>query len=58
VEYPKPQTSMEMILEILGAGENVFAGTPFENIETAFKGWNESQAGKVYARMPYAITIR
>ena len=58
VEYPKPQTSVEMILEMFGAGETVFAGTPFENVENAFRGWNESQAGKVYARMPYEITIR
>ena len=58
VEYPKPQTSVEMILEMFGAGESVFAGTPFENVENAFRGWNESQAGKVYARMPYEITIR
>ena len=58
LEYPKPQTSLEMILEMFGAGESVFAGTPFENVEKAFRGWNGSQAGKVYARMPYEITIR
>ena len=59
IEYPKPQTSVEMLLEMFGgAGESVFAGTPFENVEAAFKGWNGSQAGKVYARMPYEITIR
>ena len=58
VEYPKPQTSLEMLLEMLGAGNTVFAGTPFENVEKAFKGWDISQAGKAYARMPYEITIR
>jgi protease-4 len=58
LEYPKPQTSVEMLLEMFGNGESVFAGTPFENVENAFRGWNESQAGKVYARMPYEITIR
>lgn len=58
LEYPKPQTSVEMLLEMFGNGESVFAGTPFENVENAFRGWNESQAGKVYARIPYEITIR
>ena len=58
VEYPKPQTSLEMLLEMLGTGNAVFAGTPFENVEKAFKGWDHSQAGKAYARMPYEITIR
>jgi len=58
VEYPKPQTSMEMILEALGVEQSVFAGTAFENVEKAFRGWDEAQAGKVYARMPYEITIR
>ena len=58
VEYPKPQTSMEAILEMFGAGESVFAGTPFESVEKAFKCWNASEAGKVYARMPFVIDIR
>lgn len=58
VEYPKPQTSMEIILEALGAEQSVFAGTAFENVEKAFCGWDESQAGKAYARMPYEISIR
>ena len=58
VEYPKPQTSMEAILELLGSEKAVFAGTPFECIEKAFGCWNSSDAGKVYARMPYVIDIR
>ena len=58
VEYPKPQTSMEAILELLGSEQAVFAGTPFECIEKAFGCWNSSDAGKVYARMPYVIDIR
>ena len=32
VEYPKPQTSIEMILEALGAEKSIFAGTAFENV--------------------------
>ena len=41
------------------AGEqNILAGTPFKGIAEAFSGWNSSQTGKVYARMPYEIVIR
>lgn len=58
VEYPKPQTSMEMILEALGAEKSIFAGTAFENVEKAFAGWDASQSGKAYARLPYEISIR
>jgi len=43
-EYPKPQTALEAILESLMGGENIFAELPFER-------------GKVYARIPYDITI-
>lgn len=58
VEYPKPQTSMEVLLELLGSEEAVFAGTPLESVEKAFRCWKASDAGKVYARMPYVIDIR
>ena len=43
-EYPKPQTALEAIMESLMGGENIFAELPFER-------------GKVYARIPYDITI-
>ena len=56
--YPKPLTTMEMLLESFGAGESIFAGTAFEGIETAFKNWSASESGKVYARMPYEFSIR
>ena len=55
--YPKPLTTLEMLLESLG-GQSAFAGTPFESIEQAFRGWDASQAGKVYARIPYEIIVR
>lgn len=58
VEYPKPQTSLEAILELLGAETTVFAGTPFESVEKAFRSWSSADAGKVYARMPYVIDIK
>lgn len=56
--YPKPLTTMEMLLESFGGGESVFAGTAFEGIETAFKNWSSSESGKVYARLPYEFSIR
>ena len=57
-EYPKPQTTMEMLLESFGQGENIFSGTPFEGVEAAFRNWNASESGKVYARIPYEISVR
>jgi protease-4 len=48
-EYPKPQTTMEMLLESFGQGESIFSGTPFEGVEAAFRNWNASENGKVYA---------
>ncbi len=58
LEYPKPQTTLDMLLESLGGTENAFAGTPLENVSEAFMDWTSSESGKVYARMPYEISIR
>lgn len=57
VEYPKPMTTVEMIMEMLGQNTSVFGGTPLEGVETAFRNWDESMTGQVYARMPYEIRI-
>ncbi len=58
-EYPKPLTTFDILLESFGGtGENAFAGTPFEGVASAFSDWNASETGKVYARLPYEITIR
>lgn len=56
--YPKPMTALESFLEAFGGSESVFADTPLENVEEAFKDWNASESGKVYARIPYEISIR
>lgn len=57
--YPKPQTPIDIILESLSGKEaSVFRGTPLEDIEKAFTGWDYSQCGKAYARIPYEIIIR
>lgn len=58
VEYPKPQTTLDILLETLGGTENTYAGTPFEDIAEAFMGWNSHETGKAYARIPYEISIR
>ena len=56
--YPKPLTLAESLLETLNGPTEVFAGTPLEDIEAAFRNWSEADKGKVYARMPYEISIR
>lgn len=60
-EYPKPLSAIEMLAKALGSSASaasVFSGTPLENVETAFREWNASQSGKVYARLPYELTVR
>jgi len=59
VEYPKPLTTMEKLIQAFnGDNAKVFAGTPFEGIEEAFMDWNGTRTGQVYARMPYEIEIK
>lgn len=58
VEYPKPTTTLDLLLESLGSTENVFAGTSFEQVAEAFSSWSAAESGKVYARLPYEISIR
>ena len=57
VGYPKPMSSMEMLLESFTGESNIFAGTPFEGIAEAFQEFGKQDIGKVYARMPYVITV-
>ena len=57
--YPKPLSDWEIILkQFEGAEQNILAGTPFKNVGEAFLSWTESQAGKVYARVPYEYIIK
>ena len=56
--FPKPLTTLELLLESINGPTEVFAGTPLENVEAAFRNWSSSQSGKVYARLPYEITIQ
>ena len=57
VGYPKPQSTMEALLESLTGESTVLAGTAFENIEKAFQSFGKKDAGKAYARMPYVISV-
>ena len=57
VGYPKPQTTMEALLESLTGETNAFAGTAFEGIADAFQEFGKQDSGKAYARMPYVITV-
>jgi protease-4 len=60
VDYPKPMTTIEMLLETLEGqkDKNILARTPFKAIGEAFGSWTEDQTGKVYARMPYEMVIQ
>ena len=65
VEYPKPQTSLEMLMEMLGQTspeETVFSGTPFESVAEVLNDWSrrvkKNPADVVFARIPYAIDLQ
>lgn len=58
VEYPKPVTAMDMLTSLLTGEELTQIPEPLKSIYTAFCKWNDSQSGKVYARLPYAIEIK
>ena len=58
VEYPKPITTMDILNSMITGEELVKISEPFKSVYTAFKSWNSSQSGKVYARLPYIIDIR
>ena len=59
VEYPKPLTTVELLLEELtGPKEGIFAGTALENVENAFRGCAKAESGKAYARLPYEIILK
>jgi protease-4 len=58
-QYPRPLTTLELLLGQLEGGENnILTGSPFESVGEAFGNWSTSESGKVYARIPYHITIR
>ncbi|MCR4864721.1 MAG: signal peptide peptidase SppA [Bacteroidales bacterium] len=62
-EYPKPQTPMEMMMEMMGnsarAKANIFKGTPLEDagysILDLSKSWKDRKSQYMMARIPYEI---
>ena len=62
-EYPKPQSPMEMMMEMMGnsarAKANVFKGTPLEDagysILDLVKSWKDRKTDYMMARIPYEI---
>ena len=60
IGYPKPLTSVELLLESLSkpTEQNILARTPFKGIGEAFSDWKASATGKIYARLPYEYIIR
>ena len=60
IGYPKPLTSVELLLESLSkpTEQNILAGTPFKGIGEAFSNWKASATSKIYARLPYEYVIR
>ena len=56
--YPKPMTTLDIILENLTGSTDALAGTPFESVGRAFRSWDATSTGKVYARMPYILEIK
>lgn len=61
VGYPKPQTTMEMVMEMFGktTEENVLSGTPLEGVSKALVNWASSikdgRKEMTVARMPFDI---
>ena len=60
VQFPKPLTTAEQLMKLLGESSKVkiFKGTPLEFVETIFGDWDTESTGKVYAAMPYIYDIR
>ena len=59
VEYPKPLSTMELLLEELnGPSDGIFAGTALESVEKAFRGCAETETGRANARLPYEIILK
>ena len=64
-EYPKPQTQMEMMMEMMGKRtdpENILAGTPFGDAASTLLDWydrvKDNPSDVTFARLPYFINIR
>lgn len=58
VSYPKPQTTLEMLLETFKGSSAKLAGTPFESVERAYRDWNSASSCHIFARMPFVYIVK
>lgn len=65
VEYPKPLTTMEMLMENFGGlptEDNILAGTVLEDVARTFIDWNrrmkKNPSDVMFARIPYVMDIK
>ena len=58
VEFPKPVATIDVLASALTGEELLDVAEPLKGIYSAFRSWNDSQSGKFYARIPYAIEIK
>ena len=58
VEYPKPVTTADILASMITGEELIQIPEPLKSIYSAFKNWNASQSGKIYARLPYTLEIK
>lgn len=58
VSYPKPQTTMEMIMEAFTGSSATLAGTPFESVGKAYHNWDSASSEHFFARMPFVYVIK
>ena len=60
MEVPRPLSDMELVLESMGFTMEAAIPEiePLKAIERAFKDWNATQSGKVYARIPYEYIFK
>ena len=65
VQYPSKATMEELIMTLLQDGQQreiptvrMLENTPFAGLETAFDALTVKDPTRVYARMPYAITVK
>lgn len=64
-EFPKPQTTMEMLMEMMGSSSpevKLFKGTPFESTAKYLwdlnRSWEKKNGSYMFASLPYVMDIR
>ncbi len=64
-EFPKPQTTMEMLMSMMGGSApevKVFKGTPYESAAKYLwdlnRSWEKNRGSYMFASLPYVMDIR